>query len=184
MSHVEPSWPHLGPSWGYLGDMLGPSWASLCHLGALLGHLGATLGPPGGSWGSPWGPLGPSCGPAGPPWNNLKPSWGQSVVLASIVGPSVPLSQPYLRHLEAFWEPSWGHLGLLDHHFGTWFWYAGQIVVPFFGVLTYRDCLSFSCPPIHQHIMASRPQALEEPRRGREALTIQACASFKSGDTM
>ena len=45
--------------------------------------------------------------------------------------------------------------------------------MPIFGVLAYRDYLSFSCPPIHKQIVASWPHALEGPRRGREALTIR-----------
>ena len=38
---------------------------------------------------------------------------------------------------------------------------------------TYNDYLSFSCPSIPKGLATSRPQTLEGPRRGREALTIK-----------
>ena len=167
---------------GHLGASLAPPWATLALLGPCLAHLGPTWSLWGLSWslwgaflahfGRDWGPYGDHF------WGHLGiilryvgltfASFSSFLTYRSILAFLAYLS-PQKKHFAS--NPSGSHLGS-SHHLGTSFGYAGQIVLPFPGVSAYRDYLSFSCPPIHKQFIASKPHALERPRRGREALTI------------
>ena len=152
------SWAVLGPFWAPLG----PSWG---HLGALLGLLGATQRPS-------WRILGPCCASSGAPWGHHWPSWGH-------LGPSWLLS----GQLVPFGKPSWGlrgaflpHIGPFGDHPGAIFEgilrYTGPVISCSSAVSTIAFYSNFPCVSYPQKRVASRSQALEEPRRGREALTI------------
>ena len=128
-----------------------PSWL-------ILGPSGATLGPllaP--SWAT-LESLGSCFAHLGPTWSLLGLSW-------SLLG-------AFLTHFGATLQPSWGHpgaiLGYLGRHHlilrGNCRTLLRLLNVPFY--------LSSSCLPTPKKHLALRTQALEEPRRGREALTI------------
>ena len=170
---VGPLGGHLGAPWGHLGAILGPSWAILgppCalleplwgHLGAILGHLGATLRPPGTS--------------LGPPWATLR---GAGALLGHL-GARLGHLGGILRYLVA----NLAHLGAILGHLGAILGRLGAFLALFGGfsggagpqrtlILNLMFYLSFSSLPNPRTHLASKAQALEKPRRGREALTIR-----------
>ena len=137
---------YVGPSWPHVG----PSWD---HLGAFLVPLGAILGPLGASLGPSWGPLGPP--------------WGHPGAILAHLGATV-------GRLGGTSGPSWTNLGVKP----SWFHLASISGLPgapdlqqvtnlhLFASLRLSGLLSQNL------LVASRPQAVEGPRRGREALTI------------
>ena len=170
---LSSSWALLGSSWGSSG----PPWG---YLGALLGHLGATLGPPRASLGPPWGHLGSSWGHPGPPWGFLGAVMGH---LGALLGHALPILcqlGPFWASLGALWALSWPISGPSWSHFGvirgpSWahpliLWANRGALLRFPNQPFY---LSFSSLPTPKTHLASRSQALQEPRRGREALTIR-----------
>ena len=148
---LGPSWAILGPPWALLGPPWGHLGAILAQLGAILGHLGASLAPP-------WATLAPS-------WAMTCSSWANLVPLGALLEPSGRLPGPCWAHLGNIWGPFWGHLGIILR-------YVGLTFASLSSFLTYRSILAplaYLSPKKH---LASRSQALEVPRRGREALTI------------
>ena len=154
----------LGPFWGPLGALLAPFWALSglsvailghlgalwCALGAILGHIGAILGHLGHCVGQLGAILASFVAFLGPFWGRLGPSRGRfwdiwepiSVILDQSSGPVRSITYPIC-------------VSILVQH-------SPNIVI----ILT---SLAHSFP---KRLQASRPQALEGPRRGREALTI------------
>ena len=170
--YVGPSWCHLGLSWGSLeailaspGAVLRPSWAILglawAFLGLPKGHLWAVLAH-----------LGANSGPLAPPraiLAHILPIWGQG-------GPSCGLSWglrgAFLVHVGPILKPSWGHLGVIlgpSWRHPLLLGSKSRALLRFLNLTFY---LSSSCPPTFKKQLDSRSQALEGPRRGREALTI------------
>ena len=137
-------WALLGPPWGHLG-------AILAHLGAILGHLGTSLAP---SWAI-----------VEPCWAMLCPSCANLVPFGLLLELSGRFPGPFRDHLGAILgssgDPSWAHPLIL--------WANRRALLRFLNQPFY---LSFPCLSTPKTHLASRSQALKEPRRGREAFTI------------
>ena len=169
LPYLAPSCPSLQPSWGHLGALLDP-------LGTILGSSwgpSATLDPSCLILGPSWATLGPPWRPHGPPWNTLGSCFAHLGPTWSLLGLSWSLLGAFLTNFGATLQPSWGHPGAILGYLGRHHLILRGNCRALLRLLNAPFYLSFSCLPTPKKQLASRSQALEEPRRGREALTIR-----------